>query len=313
MTAQTDPYVRVYYRIIDDPKFAGVYDNDAALAAWLRLLLAADAMYPAPATLPHGIRRAALAKLTDAGLIDLLPGSRFRLHGLHNERERRTDQARRAARKRWDEDDPGRPSGKPTESKGNALAMRQHSNGNAEAMHSEPSQAEPIRTEPSQAEPAMLAMHELPSESDSATLACRQLFDSGKWLGDREYVAAWEDMDRRYTPEWVQTEIAPAFGACLEKRGKVLPWDLKRMTEQRLAERARSEQREREEAERRRFEGQATRQTIEPMTEEEREKQGLFKRAIDIWRQRGMRGRVPEDVDELRAWLAANEQQGAPA
>ena len=50
----------------------------------------------------------------------------------------------------------------------------------------------------------MLQASELPSESDSATLACRQLFDSGKWLGDREYVAAWEDMDRRYSAAWVR-------------------------------------------------------------------------------------------------------------
>ncbi len=33
MTAQPDPYIRVYYRIADDPRFESVYGCDAALAA----------------------------------------------------------------------------------------------------------------------------------------------------------------------------------------------------------------------------------------------------------------------------------------
>jgi hypothetical protein len=158
---------------------------------------------------------------------------------------------------------------------------------------------------------AMLASHELPSESDSATLACRQLFDSGKWLGDREYVAAWEDMDRRYSADWVQTEIAPAFAACLERRGKVLPWDLKRMAESRLAERSRAEERDRErrqaEADQRRHAPPAA------QSPEERERQSLIRRAVGVWIRGGRKGEVPEQVDELRDWLAANEQHGAPA
>jgi hypothetical protein len=134
VTAQTDPYVRVYYRIIDDPKFAAVYDNDPALATWLRLLLAADAMYPAPAPLPRGVKRPALARLVDAELIDLMPGDRYRLHGLHGERERRQEQARKAARERWNR------------AHGNAAAdangMQPQSDSNAAAsdlaMHSSP-------------------------------------------------------------------------------------------------------------------------------------------------------------------------------
>ena len=30
MTAQSDPYVRVYYRIRDDERFVGVYRDDAS-------------------------------------------------------------------------------------------------------------------------------------------------------------------------------------------------------------------------------------------------------------------------------------------
>lgn len=307
VTAQSDPYVRVYYRIIDDPKFEGVYDHDAALAAWLRLLLAADAMYPAPATLPRSVKPAALKRLTDAGLVDLLPGDRFRLHGLRGERERRQDQARKAARKRWDH------------ASADTDAMPEQSVSNAGAsgngMHSKPSQAAPIRTEPSQAEPTLLA-GELPDENDSATLACRQLFDSGKWLGDREYVTAWEDMDRRYSPEWVKDEIPNAFAACLERRGKVLPWDLKRMTEQRLAERSRAEERHREAEEARRLEeAQAARQAAAvALSEEERERQSLIRRAVRVWTDRGMKGpKVPEQVDELREWLDQYGPEGAGA
>ena len=137
MTAQSDPYVRVYYRIIDDPKFLDVYDNDAALAAWLRLLLAADAMYPAPATIPRGVKAAALDRLVKAELVDLLPGDRYRLHGLRSEREQRTDQARKAARKRWDENPPAMPE----QSGSNAGAS-------ANGMHSAPLQAEPIQSAP---------------------------------------------------------------------------------------------------------------------------------------------------------------------
>lgn len=140
MTAQTDPYVRVYYRIIDDPKFEGVYDHDATLATWLRLLLAADAMYPAPATLPRSVKPAALQRLVKAELVDLLPGDRYRLHGLKGERDRRQEQARKAARKRWD--DAGE----------TADAMPEQSDSTAGAsgngMHSDPLQAEPSQSTP---------------------------------------------------------------------------------------------------------------------------------------------------------------------
>ncbi len=94
-------YVRVYYSIIDDERFEGVYDDDHALALWLRLLLIADATWPAPAHLPHGHRKAALRALADAGLVELLPGARYRVHGLDRERDMRTQSARNAAALRW--------------------------------------------------------------------------------------------------------------------------------------------------------------------------------------------------------------------
>lgn len=94
---ERDPYSRVYWRAIDDPKFAHVWDDDHALAAWLRLLVAADMAWPASATLYHGIRKSALKALTDAGLVDMQTGGRYRIHGLDKERNARSDAARRAA------------------------------------------------------------------------------------------------------------------------------------------------------------------------------------------------------------------------
>ena len=41
-------YARVYHDLMDDPKFATVYENDHRFALWVRLLLAADAAWPSP-------------------------------------------------------------------------------------------------------------------------------------------------------------------------------------------------------------------------------------------------------------------------
>jgi len=81
-------YSRVYWSIVDDPKFISIYDDDHHLAAWLRLLLIADQAHPASAHLPANVRRQSVTALTSCGLIDLA-GQRYRVHGLDAERERR--------------------------------------------------------------------------------------------------------------------------------------------------------------------------------------------------------------------------------
>jgi hypothetical protein len=86
-------YVRVYYSIIDDWRFAHVYSDDAALAAWLRMLLDADALWPASASLPKRLSARVLRILTDSGLIEVT-GTRFRVHGLDTERKRRSEVGR---------------------------------------------------------------------------------------------------------------------------------------------------------------------------------------------------------------------------
>lgn len=145
MTAQADPYVRVYYRIIDDPKFEAVFDDKANLGWWLTLLLGADATYPAPANLPRRLPHKHLDTLVDAGLIVLVGGDRYRVHGLKSERELRSQVGKAGANARWSQSDR------------NANALPTHSERNAKAsdpaMHSEPLRTSPIQSEPSQSVP----------------------------------------------------------------------------------------------------------------------------------------------------------------
>jgi hypothetical protein len=151
----------------------------------------------------------------------------------------------------------------------------------------------------------------LPSENDSATLACRMMFDGGKWLGDRDYVASWDNMDRRYTAGWVQEELPIAYDLCRKARqdGRVLPYDLRRMTELQCAERVRVEEKDRERLQSQRLvaEEAERRQKTTSMTDEDRERQALFRKATRIWTKSGMVGNVPEKIEELRSWVAANE------
>lgn len=85
-------YVRVYYSILDDERFVGVYDTPH-LATWLRLLLVADAMWPATAHLPAGERKASVQVLVEKGLVELFDNGRYRIHGLDAERGKRAASA----------------------------------------------------------------------------------------------------------------------------------------------------------------------------------------------------------------------------
>lgn len=104
MTDRTNErkYARVYYSVIDDDKFVGIYTDDRHLAAWLRLLLTADAMWPASPPLPRTIRPASLQALVEAKIVDLMPSDCYRIHGLDAERSARAVRASNAAAVRWD-------------------------------------------------------------------------------------------------------------------------------------------------------------------------------------------------------------------
>ena len=83
------PYSRVYWSVMDDPKFDGIRSDVRLFGSWSLLLVVADMAYPAPAFVPRTVPKSALAKLSSAGLVDLLEGHLYRIRGLTAERERR--------------------------------------------------------------------------------------------------------------------------------------------------------------------------------------------------------------------------------
>lgn len=183
MTAQADPYVRVYTSIISDPKFEGVYGDDKALATWLRLLLIADSMYPAPGHLPLRVDMKAVEKLAKAGLIDLLPGDLYRFHGLEKERGRRSDAARQSANRRWKgsaerdlpyvEDPAAYATAMRPHSDRNATAMRPHADVECEsdALRSAPLHSAPSSSAPTQDDDPLDAWYRLTASWPSPRIA----------------------------------------------------------------------------------------------------------------------------------------------
>jgi hypothetical protein len=83
------PYSRVYWSVMEEPKFDGIREDPRLFGAWALLLIAADMSHPSPAYLIPTVPRASVTRLAEAGLIDLLDGFRYRVHGLDAERERR--------------------------------------------------------------------------------------------------------------------------------------------------------------------------------------------------------------------------------
>lgn len=153
-------YCRVYYAIKDDPKFVSIFDNDAHLATWLRLLIAADAIWPASPDLPAKARKSSVAALVDAELVDIGPGGRYRIHGLDAERGARRDAARVSA------------FGKRTltERSPNAPRVETHSLTS--------------RSEPSRAEPSLDRAEPTARDSLDRYYELTQYRPWGQWSGD---------------------------------------------------------------------------------------------------------------------------------
>jgi hypothetical protein len=95
------PYSRVYWSVMDDAKFDGIREDVRHLGAWCLLLIVADMAHPAPAFVPASVPKASFRALTECGLIDVLSGGRFRVHGLESERAKRSETARNASASRW--------------------------------------------------------------------------------------------------------------------------------------------------------------------------------------------------------------------
>lgn len=106
MSRAERPYIRIYH---DDllRDYPHVWNDDAALAAFNRLLVVADKMWPILPELPRSVSRRALAVLNQpnargARLVELEPAHCYRIRGHDTERQKRQDSARNAAGVRWD-------------------------------------------------------------------------------------------------------------------------------------------------------------------------------------------------------------------
>ena len=76
------PYVRVWLTLLDD--HPTVWSSDALLAWWLRLLINAQRMYPAPAPLPRSLPVELEAELVSEGVIEPIGSEAYRFHGLED-------------------------------------------------------------------------------------------------------------------------------------------------------------------------------------------------------------------------------------
>src|SRR4051794_8671234 len=94
-------YARVYLSVMEDPRFDGVRENPRLFGSWVLLLISAEMAWPVPAYLPPMVPKGAVARLSAGGLIEMLPGSRFRVRGLDGERGKRVERASNAAASRW--------------------------------------------------------------------------------------------------------------------------------------------------------------------------------------------------------------------
>ena len=155
----------------------------------------------------------------------------------------------------------------------------------------------------------------LPAETDSATAACRKFLNGGTWLGNSEYVAAWDDMDRRYGAERVTAAIDPAYTRLAGLNLRVKPWELKHAVELACAEWVRGQEieRDRAQAAAQRADRERIKAKAESASDEEKRRATIARRAIGLWIKRRPNDPVPEDFDELAAWLEKNEPKADAA
>jgi hypothetical protein len=84
-----DDYSRIYHSVVDDEKFRDVvFCDDHLFATWVRLLMVADAVWPASAPIPRSAAQDALDVLAEHRIIEVR-GDYYRVVGLDAERSRR--------------------------------------------------------------------------------------------------------------------------------------------------------------------------------------------------------------------------------
>lgn len=161
MTAQRDPYVRVYYSVVDDPKFAGM--KLETKGAWLDLLIAADSMYPAPAPLPRWLPKRIQVELTRRGIIDPVGSDHYRIHGLESERSKRSAAGKSGANARWN---------------ANALPSQSEAIMPNDALRSTPSNSTPLRADAREVDNQREGLPHLTPEAQAAITEASGLFVS---------------------------------------------------------------------------------------------------------------------------------------
>jgi hypothetical protein len=94
------PYARVYY-IDMETDHPEVWRDDEALATWVRLLVVAEAMWPAVPEIPRSAKDASVRKLVRSGLVIPVAPFGFCIKGLNAERSARSIAGRIAGENRW--------------------------------------------------------------------------------------------------------------------------------------------------------------------------------------------------------------------
>lgn len=154
-----DAYIRIYYRVLNDPKFETIYEDDHHLATWVRLLMVADQMWPADAPVPQNTRAASMKALMAVGLVDTKPKHCYRIHGLDAERLRRSSAASKAAWERWHKNSNAPAS--PPQSGSDASYTQTESKTETETKSKGESAGEPRHPSPAQKVKAWLRDHEI--------------------------------------------------------------------------------------------------------------------------------------------------------
>lgn len=134
-------YARIYWTVMDDSKFDGIREDVRLFGSWSLLLLVADMSWPVPAFIPPTVPRSAFGRLVAAGLIDELPGHRFRVHGMDKERRMRSQLASNATAGRW----------RNADSNADGIADRT-AGGNADGIADSNAESMPSKAEHSKAE-----------------------------------------------------------------------------------------------------------------------------------------------------------------
>lgn len=101
-TPHNGDFSLIFHAILEDEKFAEVYEDDALFACWVRLLMAADKAYPSPAPVPFGTDSVVFGRLCEIGLLVSLAHHHYIVKGMAAERERRKKRRSDAAREGWE-------------------------------------------------------------------------------------------------------------------------------------------------------------------------------------------------------------------